>query len=107
MFNQKSFNVALVIAACSIGSTNVMADDDDGAKMRTIATTAGLISLEEASAKALVAKPGAITDAELDRRHVPEGWNYEFEIVDKDGKEWDVDVDAKTGEVRKVSQDWF
>ena len=27
--------------------------------------------------------------------------------IDADGKEWEVNIDAKTGETRKVSRDWF
>jgi uncharacterized membrane protein YkoI len=75
--------------------------------MRAIAQAAGLISVEEASEKALAAKPGTIIEVELDDRSWPQGWDYEFEIIDANGKEWDVDIDAKTGEVRKVKADWF
>jgi uncharacterized membrane protein YkoI len=107
MFNYRKNIILLAAALGLMASTAVMADDDDGPKMRAIAETAGLISIEQASEKALAAKPGTITEAELDKRHWPEGWDYEFEIVDKDGKEWDVDIDAKTGEVRKAAQDWF
>ncbi|CAG1003855.1 hypothetical protein MTYP_03125 [Methylophilaceae bacterium] len=88
-------------------SSHAMAGDDDPVKMRTIAEAAGLISLEQAKEKALAAKPGTIIDAELDSRSWPQGWDYEFEIIDADGKEWDVDIDAKTGEVRKIKRDWL
>lgn len=84
-----------------------LAGTEDPAKMRTIAEAAGLISVEEATAKALAAKPGTIIEVELDDRKWPQGWDYEFEIIDANGKEWDVDIDAKTGEVRKVKADWF
>jgi len=84
-----------------------LAGIEDPAKMRTIAETAGLISLEEATAKALAAKPGTVIEVELDDRKWPQGWDYEFEIIDANGKEWDVDIDAKTSEVRKVKADWF
>lgn len=88
-------------------SGNVMADSDDPVKMRAIAEAAGLISLEEATKKALAAKPGTVIEVELDDRSWPQGWDYEFEIIDANGKEWDVDIDAKTGEVRKIKADWF
>jgi uncharacterized membrane protein YkoI len=42
-------------------------------------------------------RPGEIDDLELDRdlgRYV-----YEVEVHDADGREWDLDIDAKTGEV--------
>jgi uncharacterized membrane protein YkoI len=88
-------------------SGNAIADSDDPVKMRAIAEAAGLISLEQAKEKALAAKPGTIIEVELDDRSWPQGWDYEFEIIDANGKEWDVDIDAKTGEVRKVKADWF
>jgi len=67
----------------------------------------GLISLEQAEATALEAKPGVIDDVDLENRTFRKGWDYEIEIVDVDGKEWEVIVDAKTNEVRKITRDWF
>lgn len=93
------------LAICMSGTA--LAGTEDPVKMRTIAEAAGLISLEEATAKALAAKPGTVIEVELDDRKWPRGWDYEFEIIDANGKEWDVDIDAKTGEVRKIKADWF
>lgn len=81
--------------------------DDDMREMKTLSEGLGLISLEEAKAKALEAKPGVIEDADLEDRDFSKGWDYEFEIVDVDGNEWEVYIDAKTGEVRKIEKDWF
>lgn len=104
----KNLTQALLVSSFAfLMSGNAMADGDEPAKMRAIAQAAGLISVEEASEKALAAKPGTIIEVELDDRSWPQGWDYEFEIIDANGKEWDVDIDAKTGEVRKVKADWF
>jgi uncharacterized membrane protein YkoI len=104
----KNLTQALLVSSFAfLMSGNAMADGDDPAKMRAIAQAAGLISVEEASEKALAAKPGTIIEVELDDRSWPQGWDYEFEIIDANGKEWDVDIDAKTGEVRKIKADWF
>ena len=81
--------------------------DDDVREMEALVKQFGFITLEQASAKALAAKPGVITDADLDDRDFGKGWDYEFEIADADGHEWEVYVDAKSGEVRKVSREWF
>lgn len=81
--------------------------DDDVQEMEALVKQFGFITVEQASAKALAAKPGVITDADLDDRDFGKGWDYEFEIADADGHEWEVYVDAKTGEVRKVSREWF
>lgn len=109
MFNyRKNIAQTLLVASLSIlTSGTVYADDDDASEMLAIAKAAGLISIEQASEKALAAKPGTIIEAELDKRSWPEGWDYEFEIIDSDGKEWEVNIDAKTGETRKVRRDWF
>jgi len=81
--------------------------DDDTQEMAALVKQFGLITLEQARVKALAAKPGVITDADLDNRDFGKGWDYEFEIADADGHEWEVYVDAKSGEVRKVSREWF
>jgi len=88
-------------------ATPAMADADDIQEMEALAKQFGFISLEQAKAKALAAKPGVVTDADLDDRDFGKGWDYEFEIHDADGHEWEVYVDAKSGEVRKVSREWF
>lgn len=104
----KKLLLTLTIASLGVFTiSNALADSDDPEKMRLIAQSAGLISVEQATEKALIAKPGTVIEVELDDRKWPKGWDYEFEIIDAQGHEWDVDIDAKTGEVRKVSRDWF
>lgn len=104
----KKFTNTLIISSVALLTSGLAFAEDDAVKMRSIAEAAGLITLEQAQEKALASKPGTVIEAELDDRTWPkEGWDYEFEIIDADGKEWDVDVDAKTGEVLKVDADWF
>lgn len=107
MLNRKNFASGLLIAGFGFMLNSPAIADDDHAEMMATIEAAGLISVEQASEKALAAKPGKIIEADLDERSWPKGWDYEFEIVDADGKDWDVDVDAKTGEVGKVKRDWF
>lgn len=99
--------LAAAFAAAGLFSAAAHADDDDRAKAVAIAKSLGFITMEQATEKALAAKPGVVIEAELDDRDFGKGWDYEFEIVDADGHEWDVKVDAKTGEVRRVWRDWF
>ncbi len=98
---------AATILMLGILSTNAVADDDDLQEMEAISKQFSLISLDEAKAKALAAKPGVVKDADLENRKFSKGWDYEFEIVDADGKEWDVVIDAKTGKVGSIKRDWF
>ncbi len=90
----------------SLLSTPVLADDDLQ-EMEAISKQFGFISLNEAKAKALAAKAGVVKETDLDERKFGKGWKYEFEIVDSDGREWEVDIDAKTGNVIGVERDWF
>lgn len=105
----KTFPVKAIVVAAGIAAISgpAFADADDLAEAKAIAAAAGLMTVEQATEKALQAKPGTVIEVELDKRTWPQGWDYEFEIVDAEGKEWDVDIDAKTGEARKVRQDWF
>jgi uncharacterized membrane protein YkoI len=82
-------------------------DDDDPAKIAETAKAFGLIALEEAQTKALATKPGVVKEVDLERRKFRSGWDYEVEIVDSNGAEWEVAIDAKTGKVNSVSRDWF
>lgn len=93
-----------VLTACA---TLPAVADDDLPKMRAIAAGAKLISLEDAQAKALVAKPGTIVDVDLERRFMGRNYDYEFEVIDAEGKEWEVNINARDGSVRSVRQDWF
>ena len=79
---------------------------DDSFEMQRQAEQLGLISLEAAQKIALEAKPGIIDDADLENREFWGGWDYEFEILGRDGKEWDVKINAENGEVRDISRDW-
>ncbi|MDX1750307.1 MAG: PepSY domain-containing protein [Methylophaga sp.] len=79
---------------------------DDLHEIETKSEQLGLISIEEAKSIALEAKPGIIDDIDLENRAFFGGWDYEMEVLGKDGKEWDIYINAETGEVRKVSRDW-
>lgn len=102
----KTSTTALLLAAALLLSAPARADDDDLPKMRAIAAAMKLISLEDATAKALAARPGTVIEADLDRRMFG-GYDYEFEIIDADGQNWDVRIDARDGTVRSVRRDWF
>lgn len=101
--------ISSLLAGLAVGAVFALPAhaDDDAQEMKALVKQFGFITLEQASAKAQAAKPGVITDADLDDRDFGKGWDYEFEIADADGHEWEVYVDAKTGEVRKVSREWF
>ena len=101
------YNLAAVsVLALGVFSAHAIADDDLQ-EMEAVSKEFGFITIEEAKAKALIAKPGVVTDSDLENRKYSKGWDYEFEIVDADGKEWEVNIDAKTGKVSGTQRDWF
>ncbi|HWA14058.1 MAG TPA: PepSY domain-containing protein [Burkholderiales bacterium] len=101
----KTRNAWILAAAAAFAPAALAQDADDMAQMQAIARAAGLIPPEQAMEKALAARPGTIVDADVDRKFRKH--YYEVEIVDAQGVEWEVDIDAKTGEVRRVKKDWF
>lgn len=105
---RQSMNIFALASAISFSLLSPLAfADDDIQEMEAMAKELGLMSLTQAKANALAAKPGVVEDVDLENRKFGKGWDYEFEIVDADGREWEVLVDAKTGAVRDVSQEWF
>ncbi|MBI1212290.1 MAG: peptidase M4 [Alphaproteobacteria bacterium] len=56
------------------------------------------VSLQQARAIALKARPGKITDQELERERGGSGLRYSFDIR-KDGKTYEVGIDAASGAV--------
>jgi len=99
--------IALFLGAMACQPALADGDDDDVQKMSEKAKAFGLISHEEAQSKALAAKPGVVKEVELERRKFRAGWDYEVEIVDSNGAEWEVTIDAKSGKVNSINRDWF
>ncbi len=87
-----------------LGAGAVLADDDvrldEAAKLMQEGTIQSFDTLNQ---KALAVRAGQITDSELEReqgRYV-----YKLEIRDDQGAEWDVDLDATSGEVLRNKRD--
>ena len=96
---------AVTAVAIAFAAPVLAQDADDLAEMQAVSKSAGLIAPEQAVEKALAVKPGTVVDADVDRKFGK--FYYEVEIVDAQGIEWEVDIDAKTGKVRRVKKDWF
>lgn len=85
------FAVTFTGAALLFGASAFAYDGQDLAKDAKI-------TLEQARAIALAARPGKITDQELEHEKKGSGLRYSFDIK-KDGKTYEVGVDAVTGKV--------
>ena len=77
-------------------------DDDHPHAMHEHKAQAGLISQAQAKKAALARIGGRVTDIDLDRDDGRP--HYDVEIV-KNGREYDVKVDARSGRVRSVRRD--
>ncbi len=64
------------------------------------------VSLEDAKKAALAAKPGEVIESET-AIEANGNASYEFDIKGKDGKEWEVEVDATTGKVIETEQEVY
>jgi uncharacterized membrane protein YkoI len=61
-------------------------------------SSAAHVNLATARASALAARPGRITDQELEKERGGSGLRYSFDIVDH-GKTYEVGIDAKSGRI--------
>lgn len=100
----KTFNKLTLAGLVSLGMVSAaFADTDDLLEMQQKAEAFELISVDEAKNVATQTKPGFVDDIDLDGTGM--GYQYEVEVADKDGMEWDIYIDAKTGEVLNVKRD--
>jgi uncharacterized membrane protein YkoI len=98
--------ILCIMATASMLGTGVAAHaDDDRMEAAAIARVANLITPERAEELALAEKQGAVTDLELDKKW--KTWVYEIELVDASGVEWEIELEAATGKLRKISKEWF
>jgi uncharacterized membrane protein YkoI len=85
-----ALGTAALIASGAQAATKPMA----GAELMPLAK----VSLATARATALHARPGRITDQELEKEGGGTGLRYSFDVMSH-GKTYEVGVDAKTGKI--------
>lgn len=97
--------IALFAAATLALSANVaMAKDVQPDEVVKLVNAKTIKSLDELKAAAVAKHPGAtVTDSELENEYGR--YIYKVELLDSQNVEWDVDFDAKTGEVLKDAKD--
>ena len=64
------------------------------------------VTLEDAKKTALAAKPGEVIETETSVE-ADGSISYEFDIKGKDGKEWEVEVDAVTGKIVETEEEIY
>ncbi len=78
-------------------------DKDDDEKLSSRDKKKAKITLEEARAIALKRVSGTVVEEELEKEKGR--LQYAFDIRDSNGKVWDVEIDAVTGEVLQAAED--
>jgi uncharacterized membrane protein YkoI len=97
---------AAALAALSVAAGGALAKPPAAADTSATSTSytghelagAAQVSLAQARATALKARPGVITDQELEKEGGGSGLRYSFDIK-SGGKTYEVGVDAKSGKV--------
>jgi uncharacterized membrane protein YkoI len=95
----KSLSISFLSLSFALGlaSATIAAPSSTQLKGHELAANAS-VSLDQARAIALKARPGKITDQELEKEGGGSGLRYSFDISSA-GKTYEVGVDAKTGKV--------
>lgn len=100
----KTFTTLMTATALVCGANLAMARDlgpDEALKLRDAGTIQSFEKLNEA---ALAKHPGAkVEETELEEEYGR--YIYQVELRDDKGVQWDLELDAKTGEVLKDHQD--
>jgi uncharacterized membrane protein YkoI len=90
--------VTLTTACALMLGTGTSQADENPEELARLIKSGELLSWEAAGKKAKELHPGArVSETDLDKEWTR--YVYELEVVDRQGVEWDIDLDAKTGEV--------
>lgn len=94
------FTTSLVALTASLAHARDLGPDE-ALRLRDAGT---IVSFEKLNASALAKHPGAtITETELEEEYGK--YIYQIELRDQQGIEWDLELDAVTGQLLKDHQD--
>ncbi|MDF2489864.1 MAG: hypothetical protein K0S77_2486 [Pseudomonas sp.] len=100
----KTLTALFTAATLAFGANLALAKDVQLDQAVKLVNDKTIKSLDELKAAALAKHPGAtVTDTELEDSYGR--YIYKVELRDGQNVEWDVDLDAKTGEVLKDERD--
>ncbi len=94
----KSLLKVAAILSLAVGGTAIAASNTTHGYVGQRSAPRAKVTMAQASAIALKAHPGRITDKELENEGGGSGLRYSFDIVSA-GKTFEIGVDAKTGAV--------
>ena len=85
------------LAALLLAATGPALGDVSYTETKKLLAEGSVLPSEKIAQIANAAHPGDVTDLELD--HSVDRLIYEVEVHDQQGMEWDLEIDAKTGEI--------
>lgn len=96
--------LVLAAAVATLSTPPVLAGDDDQVEARALLQRGEILPLGRILEIVQERVPGDIIEVELDRgdKH---GWEYEVKVLAASGRVLEVDVNARTGVVRKIEDD--
>lgn len=100
-----SVPLALGIALAAVfAAPAALADDDDHIEARTLLQRGEILPLNHILQIVQRRVPGDVIEVQLDRSS-KRGWEYEIKVLTATGRVLEVDVNAHTGEIRKIEDD--
>ena len=99
-----AFVVGAVVALAGIWAaheTGLM--HGERAIARKLQKAAEILPLEQIHAKALEAKPGRVVETDFEVKG--DRFTYEVDILDAQGVFWEVEINAKTGELVRMKEE--
>jgi uncharacterized membrane protein YkoI len=101
--------LTLLLAVCGALYASVSHADGDRAgdhmMARALSKSGRILSLERIAEAAKQIQPGKLIDIDLDFESRPATWVYEVEVLDDQGRVWELKLDARSGELLKIEQD--
>jgi len=88
----------IIVAALIAAATPVLAETAKTFTGHELAKSAK-VSMQQAEAIALKARPGTIKDRELEKEKGGSGLRYTFDLVGTDGKKYEIGIDAADGKI--------
>lgn len=95
--------LALSLAAFTLPAA--AGEDVSHVEARKLQAAGEILSFEKIAEIARSIKPGDILETELERNRKSGMYIYELEILDAKGTVWELDINAKTGELMKIEID--
>lgn len=101
---RKIIAALFALAFSSLLSVSIPASaDDDHDKARRLQQAGDILPLETIIEKAKAIRPGRILEVELESKHGRH--RYEIELLDEDGRVWEMKFDSQSGQLLKEKQE--